>query len=412
MNMKKIKYIVLNLVILLFPLSVNALTGNVSVSCAPSQAKPGDIVNCSFSGSTDGIITGISAKVTINGAVTVPDNDYYTAPRTVWSGGGDYTRSNGYIDNYTSIDQPVSGNFEIGVLKLKVNTNASPSTVTITISNVEVSDKDGRDIDTGFTGGSGTFNVVINTEPEPVTPKGLKSLTPTIGVLGPQFLPDELGYVLTIPASATTFGFMAVAQDSSDEIVFSASGSSTPISNPQNIEFAPAGGNKEMLIHINVGTGDRETVYAIVIRKDVSTGDTNELSSLKVGDQTVTLVSGKYKYDVVLNDVTSYQIVADLKDRENFEIVNLANLSPRSGEGEFYITISPKDSASGLEGTIYTINVSKSGGSSTPSSPSSSSKIINPPTGGAASIIMALILIISFGVSIYYYKKNISYINK
>ena len=406
--MSKIKYLVICLIVLMFPISAKALTGGVTLSC-PSQAHPGDTINCTIKGTSSSVITGVEAKVTVNGSASITS---VTKTNNGWKDVDlvNGTKIIGYPENTDS--SGLSGNFDIATLALKINDDATAGIVTITISDVMLGD-DFNDITEGITGDSSSINIVQNTEPE--NDKGLKSLRPTIGEFGVQFESTRDSYVLEIPGNATSFGFNAEAYDSNDQVVFLASEARTPVTDPQNIAFATDVGKIQMMVYIEVGSGDRKVTYTIGVVKKVSTGDTNELSSLKVGDQTVPLISGVYEYNVTLDDVTSYEVIAVLKDREDFEIRNLDKLSPRSDEGVFSIIIDPKDSSSGLEGNQYTINVIKSGNTPEPSSTTpkpSSSKEVNPPTGGMASVIMAIVLIASFAVSIYYYKRNISYLSK
>ena len=382
-----------------FPYYVKADTAAISVSCDSTTVRPGDTISCTLEGVTDTEITEVVIKSTLSSQLTYTS---FTRNDDKWQGDGD----DGFISLYRADE--VTGTFPIGVVRIKVNDNATEGQATIEFNNIKFSA--GRKV---INGTNNTTTITITNEV--ATSKGLQSLTPIGGTLGPQFVSTGKAYVLTIPGNATSFGLHAVAYDSDDEIVFLAGESKTPVTDPSNIAFTTDVGKTQMMVYIEVGSGNRMETYTIGVKKDVSAGISNELSSLTVGDQVVTLISGKYDdYNVILNDVSSYQVIADLNDRENFEIRNLDNLSPRSGEGPFTIIIDPKDSASGLEGVTYTINVVKSGDAPQPSSvkPSSSSHIVNPTTGGAAPIVMAIILIASFGVSIYYYRKNISYLSK
>ena len=401
--MKIFKYgkFILGLLLITFPYSVYADTASITVACNSTNVKPGDTVTCALSGVTDTTITELEIKSTLSNQL-----EYISFRRTddEWQGDG----KDGFITLYR--EEEVTGTFQIGEVNIKVKDNASEGQATLEFNNIEFSM--GSKI---VTAANSTTTFTISNDASTTT-GGLRSLEPTVGNFG-QFISTKTSYMLTLPANATTFGFRAVAENVDDEITFYATENRTPVMDPSNITFTTDSGKTQMLVFIEVGG----VTYTIGVQKDVATGGSNELSSLTVGDQTVTLFSGVYDdYTVILNDVTNYDVVADLKDRENFQITNLDNLSPRSGEGEFSIIIDPKDNSSGLVGVTYKINVIKSGDGTLPpsssSKKSSSSKSTppgdNPQTGGVASIIMALVLILSFGISIYYYKKNISYLTK
>ena len=399
--MKKNRYgLLLLLALILFPIKVFALSGDVAVSCTPSTAKPGDKVACVITGTSPDNIDSVSMNISVGNGLYIESFD---KNNDNWNGGLDDDYLTLYVEN-----NDMTGSFAIGTLNIKVNDNATPGTTSINLTNINVFNLGNK---YSVTDKAATITIANNVEPS----KGLKSLRPTVGNFGVQFTAERDSYILTIPGNVTSFGLIAEAYESSDEIAFFQGESRTPITDSNNIAFTTDTGKTEMMTYIEVGSGDRKVTYTIGVRKDVSTGTSNELSSLTVGDQVVTLISGKYDdYNVILNDVTSFTVVADLKDRENFVIRNLNNLTSRSGEGPFSIIIDPKDSTSGFEGVTYTINVIKNGTAPAPSSSSesSSSRIVNPTTSGIAPVIMAIILMASFGVSIYYYKKNISYLSK
>ena len=383
--------------LLIMPGKVNADSASVSFNCNATKVKAGNTINCTVQGTADTEIATFEAKVALGDGLSYVD---FTVDRT-WQGDGE----DGFISLYK--DSDLTGTFPLGTLTVKVNDNATDGTTTINLTDIEFSK--------GTKIVAGTSNPVTITISNAVdSPKGLKSLSALGGgVIGPQFSSSELSYMLTLPGSATSFGFNAVPHDANDEIVYlNADDSSKTHLDPANIAFATTGGKDGMLIYIEVGTGDRKVTYSVGVNKNVSTNDkSNELSSLKVGDQVVSLVSGKYEYSVTLNDVSSYSVVVDLNDRTNYDA---RFVTPRTGEGSFTIEVLPKDSSSGLRSVTYTINVTKSGGgSSTPTpTPTPTNPTANPQTGGAVSIIMALVLIASFATSIYFYKRNISYFSK
>ena len=399
--MRRIKYLIL-LTILFIPFTVKAATGSLQVTCSPTTVSPGGTVSCTIKGTTDDSVGSLKFDVSVSNGLSIVS----FTKSSEWNGGLEGSR----VSVYNS-DQ-VSNTFNIGTLSVKVADGASVGSANITFSQAMFS----NDVNNTTTNvDNKEVALTISTES---SKSGLKSLAPTVGTFGRQFSSEDTGYLLTIPGSATTFGFTAVAENPSDTITYTNADTNATLDG-SNITFSTTGGKEAMLIHIDVGSGDNKVTYSIVVQKEVS-GDTNgyELSSLKIGDQTVSLISGQYEYSVTLNDVSSYEVTADLKDRENYTISNL--VSPRTGEGSFTLIVTPKDSGSGLSSKTYTITVKKNANapSSNPSSssPSSVTPVTppandNPQTGGTLSVIVALLLVASFGASVYFYKKNMGYFN-
>ena len=398
--MNKVKFWFLAIVMLLFaPINAIAISGNLTVNCTSTEVKPGDTVNCTIKGTTDDSVGSLKMNVDLGSELSIIAFNNASG----WQGE--------LIDDKISLynSNQVQNTFDIGTLSVKVSDSASSGTTLIQFKNIEFN----NDVDnTKATIENKEVEITISNQT--VVAKGLKSLTPTGGNFGVQFSSTQLAYLLTLNSNVTTFSLSAVAENASDTITFTNADTNETL-DPTNITFATSGGNENMVIHIDVGSGDNKVTYSVGVRKDITAENGSfELSSLKVGDQTVTLISGKYEYNVTLNDISSYEVIADLKDRENYEIKNSTNLSPRSGDGDFTIIVSPKDSSSGLKGVTYTISVTKNSNGNSSPAPSSSvtpSTPTNPQTGGVVSVIMALILFASFGASIYYYKKNMGYFN-
>ena len=391
--MRKIKYLLLA-IILFIPVSVRAATGSLQITCTPTTVNPGSNISCAIKGTSDENIGSLKMNVELPNSLSLVG----FTKNAAWEG----SISDGRISLYNEV--AVTGTFDIGTLNLKANDDASVGQATVTLSTVMFYYND--DIDSIEVSGKDA-TITIS---EASTATGLSSLKPSVGEMG-QFIPDKKGYTLVIPAENSTFGFTATAANSSDTITFVNADTHETITDPTNITFATSGGSAEMSIKIEVGTGTNQVIYTVLVLKDTGTDEKGyELASLKVGDKTIELVSETYNYEVVLADVSSYQVVATIKDSDKFEILtNLSN--PKTGEGSFTIITAPKDSSSGLEGKTYTINVSK-GTAPASTAPSSSSTPINPPTGGALSIFVALVLMASFGASIYFYKRNMVYFSK
>lgn len=93
------------------PTFVYGATGSISIKCDSNILVTGDSTNCIISGSSDEEVTAISVSLNASNIAFVS-----FTPSSKWVGDD---ISNGKIDIYTADD--ISGNFEIGTLKIKVN---------------------------------------------------------------------------------------------------------------------------------------------------------------------------------------------------------------------------------------------------------------------------------------------------
>ena len=109
--MKKRCLILLISLFCFIPTFVYGATGSISVKCDSNLLVAGDSTNCVISGSSDEVVTAISASLNASNITFVS-----FTPSSKWIGDD---ISNGKIDIYTADD--ISGNFEIGTLKIKVN---------------------------------------------------------------------------------------------------------------------------------------------------------------------------------------------------------------------------------------------------------------------------------------------------
>ena len=109
--MKKRCLILLISLFCFIPTFVYGAAGSISVKCDSNLLVAGDSTNCIISGSSDEVVTAISASLNASNITFVS-----FTPSSKWIGDD---ISNGKIDIYTADD--ISGNFEIGTLKIKVN---------------------------------------------------------------------------------------------------------------------------------------------------------------------------------------------------------------------------------------------------------------------------------------------------
>ena len=399
--MQRIKYLIF-LAILLMPISMVAADESLLVSCSPSEVHPGDSVSCVVKGkindSTSLDSVG-SLKFTIDTGSEMSIESF--TKTSSWDGGLTGSRVSVYNENQ------VQNTFDIGTLKIKIGADATDGEKTILFKEIVFNDDiANKTVDVP----NKEVQVTVTTQVD--TKHYLKSLKPSVSIISPVFSQTQTGYSLVLPATTTSFALTAVPENSDDSVTFINADNNQTL-DPTNITFATSGGKAAMMIHIFVGTVSDTPDYSVSVQKDVTNNDNAfELKSLTVGDQTVKLEKGKYTgYVVELYDVSSYAVVADLNDRANYEIKNL--VSPRTGAQKFTIVIEPKDSTSGLKGVTYEIEVKKisGGGTTKPTTQKPSNPGTNPATGGVTSVLMALVLMASFGASIYFYKRNMSYFN-
>ena len=402
--MKKIKYLLITA--LLIPINVKALSGSVSVNCTPTTANPGSIITCTINGSSDDVVKEIEVPYNISNGGVFESFDYNTS---IWA----YADEN--ANKIESVPKEnLNGSFNIGTIKFKIVETAPNGTVTLSLNNIVFYDK--NDSEVNIPGTSASITVTSDT-PTPTAPptatpttppaveKGLKELRCTSGgTLSPQLTDNNTGYAIILSSPETnSFAISAKAKNSSDEVVFKNADTGETLDS-SNINFTTSGGKDTMLIKLYVGSGDNEVTYTIAVSKPVS--ERGALASLVVGGKSITLIEGKYDYQVALDNVDSYQIQATVKDSSKFEVDTSNIFRMLNGENSYEITVRPKDNTSGYESSIYIVTVTKNGTKTPtptvkPAPPSS-----NPQTGSGGVIAIGLILAISLGATIYMYKRN------
>lgn len=146
-------------VILLIPFNVYALTGSVSINCGSNTVKKSDTVTCSVTGNSDEAVTGVSAKVSINGNASVSS---FTRDTSLWDDTQGSLKNDGVTFFTITSGNGYTGNFNVGTLSLKIADDAQAGNITISLNNLDFVNVDGDDIVNGITSNSVTLNV---TEP-------------------------------------------------------------------------------------------------------------------------------------------------------------------------------------------------------------------------------------------------------
>ena len=388
--MKKIKlFSLMMLAVLVLPITAHA--ASINISCGDGKVKAGDTINCVVKGQSDAGVTVTEIEATLDFPSSLTAQ---TFTPDGWEGN---SIANGKIEVY---GDGATGSFNIGTLSVKVNDSFSGSAV-ITLKNViyyNSTDSDGKEVPNSST--TLTENVSHY----------LKSLTVTNGTLLPNFDATKTGYVIALATETTSFGINAVADNNSDTVVITNGHTGTTITDPSNIIFETSGGNKSMLLKIVVGD---KVEYTIGVSRP-----TGELASLTIGGKSIPLVSGQTNYTVTLSSITSFEINATLKDPDNFEFQNLTFPTTWSSSASAtsnvvrIVTRAKGDYSKTME---YNITVNKAssnggnnGGGNNDDGNNGGGIIINPKTGGSVAIVMGIVLIISFGATIFFYKRNMS----
>lgn len=411
--MKKYNLLFVFVAVLLLPIRVFALNGSIAATCTPNPVGPGATLDCRINITTDEAISSIDVPFSVSNASVVG----FTKNAEFWA--WDDTAGNGKLENSVRADKSdqVVGEVLLGTLSLKVNDNAT--------GNVTLSFHDGI-----FNANWVGHSIPDSSVSIPISgPKGLTNLQPTVGYLGPQFTTSGTAYVLTLPATTTTFGFNLTPAVSSDAITINSVNGAL---NSTNITYQDSGGS--MYITIVVGTGDRQVTYGIGVIREQSSGSTTtsepKLISLSVAGQNASNISDTMTFE--LSDVSNYQVVARLNDSTNYQFDASASGSGCSATGGTLTcqytsagthSIKIVSKTSGGASKTYSLVIKKissgstpSGSGSTPSNPSTPSSGSNVPTNPrtgnfVAACFMALMLVASLTASAFLYKKNMKNFN-
>ena len=409
--MKKIRLLFLEFMLVMFPVSVHALSGGVSITCSPSTASPGAEVQCAVSGTSDAAVTSFEAALAINGSAAAVS---FTKTNDKWEK-CDLKDSKVAFGCYGDATD-ISGSFGFGTLTIKIADDAQPGDISVSVSNVKFGDSSFHPVTDGLTGGSATITVSSSggsggNENPTTTSSGLSSLVCSDGcVLSPQFSASNTSYtVILSSASTTSFSLSATTANSGDEISF-VDTDSDEILNPSGIIFKTSGGKSTMLIAVKVGTGDNLKTYNLAVSKPET--KMAELSSLTVGGKSITLVGGKYDYSITLPSIDSFQISAVVADSDNFAISDTSGILNTSltEAGVYGFDVVPKDNTSGYATQSYIITVNITGSSTSGGSGGSGGTgdvTVNPKTGSTSAVIIGLMLIISLFATLRLYRNNL-----
>lgn len=274
-------------VICLIPIKVNALTGNVEISCNPNSAKENDIITCNIiANAVDGEVTGFSADIVLSSGLEVDS----FIPDSTWQGDGSANK----IGLYTAENK--KDGFNIGILKIKVKPNVVDSNETISLNNVIYSDSNFNKVNIS----SVNKNIRITS-----LNNYLKALSISVGSIN--FNPNTLSYSVTVDSDNIV---ISCEKEDSKATLSGDIGS-------MNLKY----GVNTFKINVTSESGEVRTYVLNVTRVDNRSSE-NKINSLTIGGVKLNFDENKTEYTVsVDNKVSLVKIDATLKD-SNSSFVN------------------------------------------------------------------------------------------
>lgn len=206
--MKKFIFYLVTVFMLLLPVNLLALSGDLSISCNTTSVKPGQQIKCSVSGSSDGQISMVFANISANGSISI---DKFRAER-IWDVKTEWPNLS------LSSNDKKPGIFEIGTVYLKANSagtgNFVMSGITFTGDSGETVSVANKSVSISVISDNPTPTPTPTPEPAPVVKSNdssLKSLTVSSGSI--DFVPSTLEYNLEVSSSVSTIEIQAVPND-------------------------------------------------------------------------------------------------------------------------------------------------------------------------------------------------------
>ena len=315
--MKKILFLIITIVGILLPLNAKALSGNVTVSCAPTKLNPGETANCSIKANVQGgEVSSLHAKINTGTNLTLGQ----VTVSSIWAGDGD----GGIIDLYTDTNKTSA--FDIATFTVTAKTGVYGAISTVSLSEVALYDK-------AFNENKFTANTVNITHPSNVNTLSALSISgATIS-----FDPNTTTYSATIDSTSVTI--TATATDAKASI----SGAGT-----KNLNY---GANKLDIV-VTAENGTQKTYTINVTRPDNRSKDKN-LSSLQLNHGTMKCVSSTTTYNVTV-DEASTTITATAKDSKS-TVAGAGTKNLNYGANKFDIVVTAEN---GTQKT-YTVNITR-----------------------------------------------------
>ena len=277
--------------LLFLPISVNALVdGDISLTCEKNILMPGESTTCSI----DAVVVNGEVSSFI-GKINVGDGLNFV--RLTES---DFKIEDDFYD-FNELSLVVAGDNltdQFNVVKFIVSAgDVAGVDVNVSITDAELGIYDTTD--------DNPIGTPVSIDPYTIRiPSNNSSLSELSidGALVDGFESNKTEYVYEVSSSVLEVNIDAVAADSSSIV-------NGDIGNKQ-IGY----GENNFVINVKAENGSEKQYFVKVVRPDV-----RELTSLRINDDEIDLVSGTYRYDYkVENDVTSANIVVSAGDDISF----------------------------------------------------------------------------------------------
>ena len=362
------KKILMMIGLLLLPFSVNALVdGDISLTCEKNVLLPGESTTCSIDAVvTNGEVSSFIGKINVGDGLSFVrltesdfkiEDDFY-----------DYSD----LSLVVSGDNNLTGNFN--VVKFIVSAgDVSGVDVNVSITDAELGIFDSED--------ENTIGMPVSIDPYTIhIPSGDNSLSEikVNGSVIEGFTSSTTDYVLEVPSDLSEAVISATATDGSSTVT-------------GDVETKQIGyGENNFSINVKAENGSERVYNVKIIRPEI-----RELTSLKINDENIDLVSGTYRYIYkVENEVTSVNIVASVGDGIGFSegFGSRTEKDLKVGNNEFLV----KTVDSNGDELVYTIVIDRfneKGKDVAPKEPKEEKKpsgtVENPKTGiTGASIVL------------------------
>lgn len=362
------KKILLMIGLLFLPFSVNALVdGDISLTCEKNVLLPGESTTCSIDAVvTNGEVSSFIGKINVGDGLSFVrltesdfkiEDDFY-----------DYSD----LSLVVSGDNNLTGNFN--VVKFIVSAgDVSGVDVNVSITDAELGIFDSED--------ENTIGMPVSIDPYTIhIPSGDNSLSEikVNGSVIEGFTSSTTDYVLEVPSDLSEVVISAIATDGSSTV--------TGDVGTKQIGY----GENNFSINVKAENGSERVYNVKIIRPEI-----RELTSLKINDENIDLVSGTYRYIYkVENEVTSVNIVASAGDGIGFSegFGSRTEKDLKVGNNEFLV----KTVDSNGDELVYTIVIDRfneKGKDVAPKEPKEEKKpsgtVENPKTGiTGASIVL------------------------
>lgn len=313
---------ILILILLLIPIRINALEGNIKLNCSPSIAKPNETINCAVIATSDELINGIRADISLT------DNLEYVdfKPNTNWQGDG----TNNQIGLYTSTN--VKGTQNLGILTIKVKDNVFNKEETISLKNCLFSDENFKKVN--VSGDSVQIRI-------PSSNNKLSSLEVNPGTI--EFSPEKLNYDIKVDES--TININATKEDDKSTI----SGDVGQI----DLKY----GINSLKVYVTSESGEIRT-YTLNVTRNDNRSQENKLSSLTIDNYKIDFKESTYTYNLTVDyETEQIKIGAKLKDSKSYFVKGYEPGTKKLEEGLNKIEIKVYAENGNIK--TYTLNITR-----------------------------------------------------